>query len=167
MTCRIPKNPSGNSGTTEPSAGPVVPRFPPPPDSRGNKTRKHGNRAGIIGRSPAGMGEVIFSNVTGADLSQIHAIPHCRDPGENHPVKSRPYSRSGSGDTRETSCRTLLTEPVHVPYRSFHVGDLCSPFVSDTGLPGFSDGETILCEGMSQVRGWGLAEWRLEKKDPF
>jgi hypothetical protein len=34
------------------------------------------------GGSPVGKCEVIFSNVNGADLSQIHAIPHSRDPAK-------------------------------------------------------------------------------------
>jgi len=49
-----------------PVPNPVVPLFPLPPESRGHNPRKPRNRAGIIAGSPAGTGEVVFSNVTAA-----------------------------------------------------------------------------------------------------
>ena len=59
------KNTLGKTGTTEPVKYPVVPLFPHPPKTRGHNSQKHRNRAGIIDGSPAGMREVIFSDVTG------------------------------------------------------------------------------------------------------
>jgi hypothetical protein len=61
------KSPFGNSGTSEPAAGPVVPLFPQPPVFGGHNSRKRGIRTGIIEKSPAGMGEVIFGEVTSVE----------------------------------------------------------------------------------------------------
>jgi hypothetical protein len=38
-----------------------------PPDPRGNDSQKRGIRAGIIGQSPAGIDEVMFSDVIWAE----------------------------------------------------------------------------------------------------
>lgn len=47
----------------------------------------------------------------------------------------------------------MRTGPDHVLYRSSHVGELSTPFVSDAGLPGFSDGEMIPGGGMILMSG--------------
>ena len=78
-----------------------------------------------------------------ADLCRIQAILKVPESCKNHPVKSRPYSRSDAGYTGETSSRTLPMGPDHVPYRRFYVGENCTPFVSDIWLSGFSDGGII------------------------
>jgi hypothetical protein len=57
------KNPCGNSGTSKPAAGPAVPLFPRTIDFRGHNSEKCGTRPGIIGQSPAGTDEVVYSNV--------------------------------------------------------------------------------------------------------
>ena len=106
----------------------------------------------------------LFSSIWRADLCRIRAIPSVPGSCKNHPVKSRPYSRSGAGDTGETACRMVPMGLDHVPYRTFHVGGVCSPFVSDTGLPGFSDGETIPGWGMSLLKGAGGIRMRSERK---
>lgn len=61
--CQI--SPVGKTGTSEPVKCLVVPLFPHPPKTRGHNSEKHRNRAGIIDGSPAGMKEVIFSDVAG------------------------------------------------------------------------------------------------------
>jgi hypothetical protein len=90
-----------------------------------------------------GETEAVISSVWRADLCRIRTIPSVPESCKNHPVKRRPYSHSGTGDTGRKSCRTLLMGPDHALYRSFYVVDICSLFVSDIWLPGFSDGEEI------------------------
>ena len=68
------ENPRENSGTTEPAAAPVVPHFPQFPISRGHNSQKHRNRAGTTDRSPVGMEEVIFGNVTVTEVRRGGAL---------------------------------------------------------------------------------------------
>ena len=61
-----------------------------------------------------------------------YGLFHCeRDPAEIYPVKRRPYSRSGTRNAGETGYWMLAKEWEVVPFRTFHVGEGCSPFVSD------------------------------------
>jgi hypothetical protein len=69
-----PDNPCIYQAVPEPESGPVVPLFPQPPDSSGHNSQKCGIRAGIIRQSPAGMGEVVFSNVTQVEEEE-YTIP--------------------------------------------------------------------------------------------
>ena len=70
MTSRIPKNPCENSGASEPATSPVVPQFPLHRNFRGNDSEKRGIRAGKFQGSPAGIGEVTFSDVTAAESGE-------------------------------------------------------------------------------------------------
>jgi hypothetical protein len=106
----------------------------------------------------------VFGSIGRADLPSDRGSPPARSREENHPVKSRPYSRSGTGDAGITSC--LKMEPDHVLYRSFHIRDVCSPFVSDIWQPVFSDGETIADGGMYLLEGGGGQTWD-GYKQPF
>ena len=60
----LQKNVCGNSSTSEPATGPVVPLFPHPLDWGGHNCQKRRTGPGITGQSPAGMDKVIFGNVT-------------------------------------------------------------------------------------------------------
>ena len=95
----------------------------------------------------------LFSSVWRGDPCRIRAIPRGarirqKSPCEKASVFAFRYRKNG-----ETACRTLPVERDHVHYRTFYVGGVCSPFVSDMRRHGFSDGETIPGGGMFMVRG--------------
>jgi hypothetical protein len=100
-----PENPCRNSGTTGPAEGPVVPLFPQPPFFRGHNSANVGNRAGIIPCSMAGMGEVIFSNVT--VIAQWRGCGLGRDWNTEkftYPVKSPCQSQVTNTFTGQMTC---------------------------------------------------------------
>jgi len=61
----------------------------------------------------------VFSSIGRADLCRDRAIPTLPESCKNHPVKSRPYSRSGTGGTGETACRTLARGAGSCPLSRF------------------------------------------------
>jgi len=85
----------------------------------------------------------VFGSIGRAGLCRDRAIPTVPESCKNHPVKSRPYSHSGKGILVKRPAGRWQGRPDRVPYRGFHVGEGCSPFVSDMRRPGFSDGGMI------------------------
>lgn len=110
---------------TGPVKRPVVPRFPHPPFLGGNVSRKRGIRAGTGGDSPAGIGEVMFSDVTGAEPCSARAWGKPPGPAtsarSNSRIPRRPRSASlCSGQETGPGDQGLFREnPAIVSFRIF------------------------------------------------